>query len=85
MENQAYLISLNRAGKDFGGSMLCPPWIDERNEIVRFADQETLAVLTVDPEGIEAVRRAYTFLADARPSYTDLPVSVMTGSTGEGR
>lgn len=34
MENQVYLISLNRAGKDFGGSMLGPPWIGERNETI---------------------------------------------------
>ena len=82
MENQVYLLSLNRAGKDFGGSMLCPPWIDARGEIIRFSDRETLTVVTVDPTRIEAVRKAYTFLVDARPSYADLPVHVVSEAAG---
>ncbi len=82
MENQVYLLSLNRAGEDFGGSMLCPPWIDERGEIIRFSDAETLTVLSVDPAQIEAVRKAYTFLADVRPSYADLPVRLARKSAG---
>lgn len=29
MENQVYLLSLNRAGADYGGSVFCPPWLDD--------------------------------------------------------
>merc|ERR1712014_331238 len=28
MENQVYWVSPNHAGKHFGGSMICPPWVD---------------------------------------------------------
>ena len=34
MENQIYLLSLNRAGVDFGQSMFASPWTDQRSPIL---------------------------------------------------
>jgi len=36
LENQAYWLSINRAGSDFGASIVCPPWVDETSkEIIK--------------------------------------------------
>jgi len=70
MENQVYLLSLNRAGADYGGSMFCPPWVDETVEVQLFPEHaEACRRLTVDPGIIAAVRRGYSFLADRLPAY----------------
>ena len=34
--NWLYLLSLNRAGKDYGDSIICPPWIDDDQPASRF-------------------------------------------------
>lgn len=75
LENQVYMLSLNRAGADWGGSIFCPPWVDETAQPLRFGDTETLMRLTVDTDRIDRVRRDYTFTADARADYATLGVN----------
>lgn len=70
MENQIFLLSLNRAGKTWGNSVFCGPWMDENSPPVRFADtREEFLYLTVDKEQLLNVREKYTFLADRLTDY----------------
>ncbi len=74
LENQVYLLSLNRAGDHYGGSMFCPPWVDETQPEVRWNKDETLAVFEVDRATIDQARQTYSFLADTLADYCALGV-----------
>ena len=75
MENQVYMVSLNRAGDNFGHSVFMPPWVDSANEATVFSDKsEEFRLLTLRKQAIENARREYHFISDALPNY-DLPVS----------
>ena len=75
MENQIYMVSLNRAGDNFGHSVFMPPWVDSANEATVFSDKsEEFRLLTLRKQAIENARREYHFISDALPNY-DLPVS----------
>jgi nitrilase len=70
MENQAYLLSLNRAGKNFGNSLFCPPWMDEAHPADHFAEYaEEFRVLELDPDLPAKTRSVYTFLKDRHAQY----------------
>ena len=70
MENQVYLLSLNRAGVDYGGSIFCPPWIDDDQPAQYFAGRdEDFRILKLDSDLLVQVRSRYTFLADRRSAY----------------
>lgn len=70
LENQIFFLSLNRAGKDFGASVFCPPWIDETTPPLVFPEEaEAFFHCDVDPARISAVREDYSFLADRLSAY----------------
>ncbi|MCP4486743.1 MAG: carbon-nitrogen hydrolase family protein [Gammaproteobacteria bacterium] len=70
IENQIYLVSLNRAGADYGGSMFCPPWMDEDHPAEHFPKYaEDFKFLTLEKSVINQVREDYTFLRDRLDSY----------------
>ncbi len=70
MENQVFLLSLNRAGTDYGASMFCRPWVGDMNEIFLFPEHdEACRHLTVDLAYLSEVRRNYTLLADRLETY----------------
>jgi predicted amidohydrolase len=70
MENQLYLLSLNRAGEDYGDSIFCPPWIDEDHPASHFsAHQEDFRYFTLDRQTISKTREQYTFLKDRLTDY----------------
>ena len=63
LENQVYFLSLNRAGKEFGQSIFCPPWIDETSPPTLFDDHdEQLLEFHVHRSELEQVRKQYSFL-----------------------
>ena len=73
MENQIFLLSLNRAGENYGASLFCPPWIDERTPTTEFpARKEALVYLMADKEQIAEVRTKYSFRADRLACYDEL-------------
>ena len=73
MENQIFLLSLNRAGKTWGNSIFCLPWMDENTPPVHFADtDEDFRYLTVDKEQLLNAREEYTFLMDRLADYNVL-------------
>lgn len=70
LENQVYLLSLNRAGAGFGGSVFCPPWIDETCEPLRLPEHdERLQRLTLTTAAITEARETYSFREDRLESY----------------
>lgn len=70
MENQVYMLSLNRAGADFGNSLFCGPWVDETAPAVAFPDfEEAMLSLEVDLTRMETIRKRYSFLADRLDDY----------------
>jgi predicted amidohydrolase len=69
MENQVFMLSLNRAGQNWGGSMFCPPWCDEAAPLVRVGTEETFFSCTVDTDELARVRDGYAFLKDRLPDY----------------
>ncbi|MCX7567899.1 carbon-nitrogen hydrolase family protein [Sulfitobacter sp. F26169L] len=75
VENQCFLLSLNRAGTDYGDSLFCYPWMDETQGPLRFDEHgEDFRFVTVNQHHISDARRDYTFLKDIRDSY-DSPLS----------
>ncbi|MGI9405603.1 MAG: carbon-nitrogen hydrolase family protein [Hyphomicrobiaceae bacterium] len=74
MENQVYVLSLNRAGTQFGDSIFCGPWVDAAHPAVRFPPyNEAFKYLHVSRKHLDAVRRNYAFLSDRFDSYSALP------------
>ena len=75
LENQLYILSLNRAGKNFGHSYFCPPWVDETTTGLKFPEfDEAFIALSVDTQIIEQVRKQYSFLADKHEDYNLLGI-----------
>lgn len=73
MENQIFLLSLNRAGETWGNSILCRPWMDENIPPVRFADRaEDFRHVTIARDQLLQARKDYTFLADRLDDYDAL-------------
>lgn len=85
VENQVLLVSLNRAGADYGRSLIVPPWVDAANPVVAMPEHdEAFHVLTVTAADIDAVRRTYPFRNDRRADYAALPVLKVPPVAGAG-
>ena len=77
MENQIYMVSLNRAGEQFGRSVFMPPWVDEDKLPMLFAEHnEDFKSLTLEKKTINFAREEFHFLDDHLPSY-DLATTVI--------
>lgn len=74
LENQSFVMSLNRAGADFGSSLFCPPWIDAVTPASPFGDGEEFRYFTVDTALASEARETYPFLADRLDDYDVLPL-----------
>ncbi len=71
MENQVYLLSLNRAGKNYGSSLFCFPWMDETHPAAAFADHaEEFRFFELDTDLPDETRSMYTFLKDRHAKYS---------------
>ncbi len=67
LENQVYLVSVNRAGADYGQSIIVPPWVDENHPTMQLNDHdEHFAYMKMDEGTIAAARAQYPFLADRK-------------------
>lgn len=84
LENQVFFVSLNRAGKHFGKSIVCPPWIDDNCLPVLLHDyEEEFRQIVLRRDEILRARSNYTFLQDRLESY-DLPVVGRASKAGLG-
>lgn len=73
MENQIFLLSLNRAGKNWGNSVFCRPWMDEATLPESLADTgEEFRPITITKQELRRAREDYTFLKDRLPDYEKL-------------
>jgi len=73
LENQVHILSLNRAGEDFGASMYSRPWIDEDGGADYFGNGEEFRRFTVDLAEADAARNLYPFRDDRLEDYRGLP------------
>ncbi len=71
MENQVYFLSLNRAGKDYGSSIYCPPWIDHNIKPTVLPKDETFTIFEVDGNILKQACEIFPFQADMLESYTN--------------
>ncbi|MFC4736316.1 carbon-nitrogen hydrolase family protein [Bacillus daqingensis] len=65
VENQVYLLSVNRAGAMWGGSVMQPPWSGWNVQADVFAEAEAIRVYEIDAGVLEDVRRTYSYREDA--------------------
>ena len=73
IENQCFLLSLNRAGQDYGNSLFCYPWMDETQGPQQFAEHaEDFRYIEIERHRLDEARSTYTFLRDKWDSY-DMP------------
>ena len=75
VENQVYFASVNRAGANFGESVLIEPWMDETVPLQRLGTDETFARWTLSRATLDHARAHYPFLQDARDDYDSLPAA----------
>jgi nitrilase len=77
LENQCFVVSLNRAGADYGESIMCPPWVDADTHPTRFyAHTEDIRLLTLDRAALDEARATYSFLRDRLDDYGADPLPV---------
>lgn len=69
LENQIYLLSLNRAGEEYGNSQFCPPWIDYNSSPTTIKNKEDIIIGEIDTDVIHKVREEYRFREDRRNNY----------------
>lgn len=69
LENQIYLMSLNRAGDHFGNSIFCPPWIDYNKKPSVLNENETILNAEIDKKEIELARKTYSLRNDLKSKY----------------
>ncbi|MFQ5420933.1 MAG: carbon-nitrogen hydrolase family protein, partial [Anaerolineae bacterium] len=72
MEYQIYFLSVNRAGEMWGGSILCPPWVDYQTQPIILGEQEEARLMTIDKQVIASVREMYPFRRDKLADYAIL-------------
>ena len=68
-ENQVYLLSINRAGSHFGGSIAVPPWFDDASGADKASSQLGIEPgvlrMVVQCETLRQVRQDFSFRQDA--------------------
>jgi predicted amidohydrolase len=72
LEHQVYFLSVNRAGRYWGGSILCPPWIDQKTRAVTLGTTKETRLFTLDRSFLQGVRDTYPFRLDKLPDYSQL-------------
>ena len=72
LENQVYWLSINRAGANFGSSIVCTPWVDETAKEITLGQGEELLWTDIDTALIKKTRLRYSFGADKLPNYNEL-------------
>jgi len=69
LENQIYLLSLNRAGEEYGNSIFCPPWIDYNTDPTIIGSKEEIIMGEIDPDVIKKLRNEYRFREERKSKY----------------
>jgi nitrilase len=72
LENQVYFLSVNRAGRQWGRSILCPPWMDGKRGPHVLGEGEEFREFNVDRAELASVRGKYPFMDDMLDDYGGL-------------
>ncbi len=75
LEHQVYFLSVNRAGRNWGRSILCPRWIEQQVRAVTFDVIEESRLFTLDRSFLNTVRVTYPLRLDRLPDYSQLNTS----------
>ncbi|MGM0693208.1 MAG: carbon-nitrogen hydrolase family protein [Pseudomonadota bacterium] len=74
MENQLYWLSLNRAGGEWGQSLLSPPLVDDDTPPLIFGRDEQWRWLTLEKQAIDRARARLPLGRDRRDDLEALPL-----------
>jgi omega-amidase len=69
LENQIYVMSINRAGNHFGNSIFCPPWIDFDVKPNILGESEEIFIGEIHKNKIEESRNQYSLRKDLKSNY----------------
>ena len=70
LENQVFFLSLNRAGENYGNSLFCAPWLDDKVRPIYFQEnREEFKFIEISRDVLEVAREEYSFLKDRLSSY----------------
>ena len=61
VENSVYFVGVNYAGKDYGETSICPPWVDEENEPLVLETEEDHLIATIERSVLSHVRSTMPF------------------------
>ena len=75
LENQVYWLSLNRAGKNWGHSIFCPPWFEDNAEVIELDESEAFTIIELDKARLRYAEENYPIKRDRRGDYVDLTLS----------
>ena len=70
IENQVYILSVNRAGRNNGGSIFAPPLMDWKKETKILGSGEAIIEGIVDTSVVEQARMAYQYRKDLQKHYS---------------
>lgn len=85
LENQVFLLSLNRAGDQYGNSLFCWPWMDENKGPVSFPPhEEAFKYIALDRGVLNQARSGYSFLKDRLEDYGSLRTLNVSQNSGRG-
>ncbi|MGQ1910787.1 hypothetical protein ACT3CE_13485 [Marinifilum sp. RC60d5] len=66
LDNQIYMLSLNRAGNEYGNPIFCPLWIDYNISPTILKEHEDVIIAEIDTDIIQKVREEYRFREDRK-------------------
>jgi len=72
LEHQIYFLSVNRAGSDWGNSILCPPWVDGITMPLTMGESEEAHLFSLDKQSIHSARDMFPFRQDRLADYSIL-------------
>jgi predicted amidohydrolase len=61
IENQIYVLTTNRAGKGFGQSIFCPPWMNDELKYKSLGDDEDLLDCIIEKKVINDIRNSIPY------------------------
>lgn len=69
LENQVCLLSVNRAGRYYGSSIFCPPWVGYTEKPSVLGVSQDVLPCVIDLDMLSRIRKQYSFRADRLDYY----------------
>lgn len=81
MENQCYWLSLNRAGSDWGHSLLCPPLVTSEASPEVLGEEQAFVCWQLERDTLERARKRLPLAGDRRQDIDRLPTGPLPSPT----